>query len=207
MSDGRWAAVGAIAAVASAAVALAAWLWPTENSTNTARPTSGSISRAGGDLPPNMPAPPAFAQEYSAVQFVMSGDGCTFDGGRPVFQPANVIFDAQGPHVYAFEKSPTNNVPLSLVCNDSAKDSVTYLQVAGRVATADGAPDAGACNTAISLRPLAAQLRFVDLRVGMNLCLLPDADKSQLVRLSLISLNSSTYDTTWAATGWSVPAA
>jgi hypothetical protein len=169
------------------------------SASGAAGPTDTAPSDAGTNLSAG------FSSEYSGQQFTMPGASCIEIGYNDEdFIPSSVLFTQTGPQV----STSGGSEDLALHCNDSSSGTgVTDLDLASiQIALVTGTPTAAACYSAVQHEPIAGNIRYTDLHTGMEFCLVAGMNTDQLVFLTLDSTNGNSFDLTWTATGWALPA-
>jgi hypothetical protein len=139
--------------------------------------------------------------KYRNQPFEIPGGGCQVTN---VY--SYVIFGAQQPEVtasaYSGDGGPPTPYDLVLDCTvDPAQ-----IDFGGQTAVVSGNPGAAACDAAIHRHPLAGNsFPFTQLNKGEQFCMINDSG-DELVMVTLLSMSNTSYDTTWSATAWSIPA-
>jgi hypothetical protein len=161
--------------------------------------------------------PGGYTQEYSNVRFTMPGAGCVWNGSvTSDWEPSSVTFGGSEPQVSTTSPEYAGAPPgdLNLNCqsvSDNGNTNISFgdseLSISDQVAAVTGSPAAEACDTAVTQHPLAGSgvVTYSQLQPGMQFCVIGGND-GQLVRLTLLSQSTATYDLTWSATAWSIPA-
>jgi len=206
MAEGPFTKIGAISGVIALVVgylALAAAVhWAPfhtadnpVSSANTTSPNSVSTNTLQtGNSPASSGGP---SLEYDAVSFHMQGLGCP--NGDSGYLPV-ATFTAQGPQVTEVFGPPSGAGPVYLDCS-----SPPNISFGGNVWEVNGKPSAAACLSALS-NASAMAIDVASLNAGMGFCYSPGGGSgNQVVFLRLVSVNQSTYDTSWSATAWDVP--
>jgi hypothetical protein len=155
----------------------------------------GSASAAPGDYLP----------KYSNQQFTMHGNGCQTDSTFDTYF-AYVLFTGQELKVTApFYDSdvlpPAGSWDMTLNCGSVPTD----IAFSDPAAIALGNPDAKSCDTAVNTAPLAAGIPFPQLSLGEHVCMI-SSSADELILVTLLSVSDSSYNTSWSATVWSLPA-
>jgi hypothetical protein len=163
----------------------------------------GPTGTAPTDAGTNLAA--GFSAEYTGQQFTMPGASCTQNGFNDEdFIPSSVVFAQTGPQV----STDGGSNDLALHCNDSSSGTgVTDLEPDNfQIALVTGTPTAAACYSAVQHEPIAGNIRYTDLHDGEEFCLAGGMNSQQLVFLQLDNTDGSTFDLSWTATGWALPA-
>jgi len=171
---------------------------PVGTDTPATQATAGA-NGTGTTTPPSSAAG-NFTQEYHDRQFTTPGGGC------PSLEPSSVNFTAQGPEV---STSPSFSDDIMLNCPGSVTGDIPAMYVSfssnDQVAEVSGTPSAGACDGAVTQHPLSGNIDFAHLKPGLELCMV-NSQTSQLTFVVLRSVNNSSGDLAWSATGWDLPA-
>jgi hypothetical protein len=224
----RWVPIAAVVAAAVIAgvylAGLANGSRATPSSAGTAAATQSPAASRAASTPPTASAAPAsasatgpaaaagpagsedgFVAEYSGDQFVMPGEDCEVGGTQSDFEPSDVLFTSTGPRVTT--DNNVGNGDLVLTCNDGNNNGNTDL-VPNNIAIApvSGSPGAVACDTAIQRQPIAGDILLAQLTPGAQFCIVGGPSNGQLVLLTLDKKASPSYDLTWTATAWAMPA-
>jgi serine/threonine protein kinase len=166
-------------------------------STTPAQSTAQGSPSPGTTTPDNASSlPGGFFQEYTNVAFRMPGGGCSGS-----FNPSSVAFSSTAPHVTSNGTSQSYNGDLWLGCGDTPIDIVIYP--GNQAALVSGSLDGAACEAAVTRHPISGPIPFAELKPRMQLCL--STATGQLVLLTMVSKDATSYDTNWTATAWSVP--
>ncbi|MFC4908336.1 serine/threonine-protein kinase [Actinomadura gamaensis] len=144
-------------------------------------------------IAPNAASPTSFgggfAKEYADTAFSLPASGIP-----------GVSFESHGPAV-------TTDISESTVADiqymPEADPGILKFYDNVQAAAIDGTPDGSACYTAVKRNPISANVRYADLKVGSQFCLLNTSTK-QLAAIRLTAKPSS-GTLTWTATGWQAP--
>jgi len=173
---------------------------PTD-SPGTTGPTVAPTGQGGPST-----APGSYLLKYSNKAFTMHGNGCNANGFSTSFYFAYVLFTGQEPQVtapfYSDDLPSSDTWDMILNCVASPTDIEFSDQ---QVATASGNPDANACDTAANTSPISAGIPIRQLIVGEHVCII-SSSANELILITLRSVSDSSYDTSWSATVWSLPA-
>jgi hypothetical protein len=176
---------------------------PASGTPNDSPGTTGSTAALAGQGSPSA-APGSYLLKYRNKAFTMHGNGCQGNGVASYY--AYVLFTGPEPQVtapfYYLDLPPSGSWDMTLDCVSSPIDIEFSDQ---QVATASGNPDANACDTAATTDPLSAGIPVRQLLVGEHVCIISN-NANELILITLRSVSESSYDTSWSATVWSLPA-
>jgi len=163
--------------------------------------TGTSSSRTGQSSGPGTSG--GYALTYSQQKFTLPGDG---DGCQSVLYRSYVLFSEQGPQVTPYPGSYSNpTLPWDMIMNCFGNSDLPDIEFSGSAATISDATNPNACQTAINTDPMSTGIKFATLNPGMQVCMINNASNeagNELILVTLKSVSTSTYDTTWTATVW-----
>jgi hypothetical protein len=176
---------------------------PTGDGTIASGASSGSPAPASSSslrTPNASAALSTYVLKYSNQQFKIPGGGCQYTD-----RYSYVIFGAQQPEVtasaYSGDAEPPTPYDLVLDCSvDPAQ-----IDFGGQTAIVSGYPGAATCDKDIHQDPVAGSLPFTQLNTGEQFCMINNSG-DELVLVTLLSMSNTSYDTTWSAIAWSIPA-
>lgn len=158
-------------------------------------------SSGSGDAAATSPSSPSssFVEEFRNSSFTMPGGAC--QGGEAF--PSGVTFTEQGPQVTT--NSGGGDILLGCDVTDSPPGPPSISFTGDQVAEVNGNLTASACDAAVTQHPLVGDVSFPRLHAGTAFCII-NSQTDQLVYVMLQSINNSSYDLDWSATGWSAAA-
>jgi hypothetical protein len=209
---------GAPAWIAAVVAVIGAFFGGRYSSTPAPQPTVYVTVPAGTGSPQGNSAPAGSAsagvgpaQEYANMRFTLPGGGSACSSAIGTYGPSRVIFTASRPQVTSNGTDLSASGDFWVSCDANSASIVFGVD---QVAKVTGDPDAAACNAAVNQAalPSGTSIPYAQLTPGTTFCILGgvdpgtgQTDKSQLVRVTVVSRNLSTFSSTWTATGWSAP--
>lgn len=165
--------------------------------------TPGVTGQPGGAATPG-----GYVLKYSQQSFTLPGDG---DGCKSVDYNSYVLFSGQGPQVTPDPNSAVEpGPPWDMIMNCFGDSEGPDIEFSGAAATFTGAANPDSCQQAINTDPISTDIKFATLEPGTQVCMnnsgLDEAD-DELILVTLKSVSTVTYNTTWTATVWDLPAA
>lgn len=176
------------------------------NDTTSAPTTNGTASGVTGQ-PGGAVTSGGYVLKYSQQKFTLPGDG---DGCQSVDYNSYVLFSGQGPQVTPDPNSQDEpSPPWDMIINCFGDTEVPDIEFSGKAATFTGAPNPDACQKAINTDPMSTGIKFATLEPGMQVCANnngPNEAGDELILVTLQSMSTSTYNSTWTATVWGITA-
>jgi hypothetical protein len=179
-----------------------------QSASGTPSPTPAvtGTSSADNSQPANPGTPASYPLKYSH-DFTLSGDG---SGCQSIEYHSYVLFGEQGPKVTpTLFSSGEPNSPWDMIMNCSGPTKVPDIEFSGSVATISGTATAAACHDAINTDPMSTGIDFAKLNPGMQICMINNGANEigdELILVTLKSVSTTTYNSTWTATVWDLPA-
>jgi hypothetical protein len=149
---------------------------------------------------------PGYLLKYSQ-QFTLPGDG---EGCQSISYNSYVLFSGQGPKVTPDPGSDSEPAPpWDMIMNCYGDSAEPDIEFSGSAATISGAASSKACQEAINTDPMSTGIKFATLAPGMQVCMTnsgADEAGNELILVTLKLVSTATYNTTWTATVWDIPA-
>jgi hypothetical protein len=148
-----------------------------------------------------------YVLKYSQQNFTLPGDG---DGCQSIEYNSYVLFSGQGPQVTPDPNSVVGepSVPWDMIMNCFGDSERPDIEFSGSAAPFSGVTNPDACQKAINTDPMSTGIKFATLEPGKQVCMnnnAPGEADDELILVTLQSVSTVTYNTTWTATVWSLP--